>query len=63
MSRLHLYDENFAAKLGAIADQYGISHRELEIEITENGGSKGNTSRIHICLFCKCKHHFSESCS
>ena len=46
MSRLHLYDENFAAKLGAIADQYGISHRELEIEITENMFAKDGDELI-----------------
>ncbi len=36
MSRLHLYNEEFPETLSRIADKYGISPSELEIEITES---------------------------
>ncbi len=36
MSRIHLYDEEFPARLSNIADEYEIPHSELEIEITES---------------------------
>lgn len=36
MSRLHLYNKHFPDTLKEIADKYGISTSELEIEITES---------------------------
>lgn len=36
MSRLHLYNKEFPDMLVEIADRYGVSHNELEIEITES---------------------------
>lgn len=36
MSRLHFAREDVAARLGAIADRFGIPHGRLEIEITES---------------------------
>ena len=36
MSRLHLYNKQFPEVLEGIANQYGVSTKELEIEITES---------------------------
>lgn len=36
MSRLHLYNKEFPDMLVEIADRYGVSYNELEIEITES---------------------------
>lgn len=46
MSRLHLYDRQFPEKLLEIADSYGISPKELEIEITESVFIKDSTEMI-----------------
>jgi len=46
MSRLHLYNENIAGKLAAIADKYGVSHREIEIEFAENMFAKDGDELI-----------------
>lgn len=46
MSRLHMFDEEFPLKLEAIANKYGISTSELEIEITEGIFIKDNREMI-----------------
>lgn len=35
-SRRHIYEENFTEKLSAIVDSYELSHKLIEIEITES---------------------------
>lgn len=46
MSRLHLYDKQFPETLLEIADSYGISPTELEIEITESVFIKDSNEMI-----------------
>lgn len=36
MSRIHIYNDDFAEKLAYIADKYGIDRGELDIEVTES---------------------------
>lgn len=36
MSRMHLHEADFCNTISAIADKYGVPHKELEIEITES---------------------------
>ena len=48
MSRLHLYHRNFPSKLKNIADKYGVSTRELEIEITESIFFKDTNELIYM---------------
>lgn len=35
-SRIHAFEEHFVTMLGGIVDEYGISHRLIEVEITES---------------------------
>lgn len=48
MSRLHLYNRNFPVILRGIADKYGISPTELELEITESVFIKDNQELIRM---------------
>lgn len=36
MSRMHLFDDDFAVSLSELVDKYRVSHEQIEIEITEN---------------------------
>ena len=48
MSRLHLYNKNFANDLERIAGKYGIPTDELELEITESTFLKDNKELINV---------------
>lgn len=48
MSRFHLYNEGFADTLTEIADRYGISRNELELEITESVFIKDSDELIRV---------------
>jgi len=48
MSRLHLYNNEFVPQLLSIAQKYGVSSSELEIEITESVFFKDSKELIHM---------------